>query len=162
MIHRSWISNTNIICQSVLWKISGIHRNTKLSHMKSLSWAIGTTPQITISDRPVVKDGNTKPGQSHRVISSDTWSVWHPSKINSAAPTHLFDRQTWKCLVFPGVAPTPTRLPLPCVLDKAPITTLIRELFPGGKIKPSGQNLHYKSTKPQQYTDQNILIQSVT
>lgn len=39
----------------------------------------------------VAKDGNTRPGQSHRIMESEKWIVW-------------------KCLVLPGVEATATRL----------------------------------------------------
>jgi hypothetical protein len=71
----------------------GTRRHTSsIGAVYSFIWSIGSTPSHTSSAFEVANWGNTSPGQSQRVISSVKMSVW-------------------KCLVFPGVAETETRLP---------------------------------------------------
>lgn len=74
--------------------------------MGSLCWvirSIGRTPEATISNLELVNEGNTNPGQSHKVSLLDIIRVW-------------------KCFVLPGVEVTPVRF--------SPTNALIVELLP--------------------------------
>ena len=64
-----------------MWPVLNIVVNRKRlkQHLilprKSRIWSTGRMPLHTISDLVLAKDGNTSPGQSHRIKSSK-WIVW--------------------------------------------------------------------------------------
>ena len=76
---------------------------TRIGSRCSVIRSTGRTPDAIISYLELVKDGNTNPGQSHKVSLSDIINVW-------------------KCFVLPGVDVTPVRF--------WPTKALIVELFP--------------------------------
>lgn len=80
-----------------------LRQTSSMGAVYSRIWSIGRTPSQTSSALVVANCGKTRPGQSQSVMCSVKLRVW-------------------KCLVFPGVAETETRLD--------PSRALIVEDFP--------------------------------